>query len=538
MSKTTTKVRQNSPMKTHRGVVYSRAGGAAASQPLAVSAALEILRAGGTFIDAGIALSAVISVIEPGASQLGGDAFLITHHAKTKENLAFNGSGEAGHSATADAFEKTIDHHGARSATVPGTVSAWFAAHERYGKLSMAEILAPAIRYAEEGFPASRDFVMRIQGFLKLFPESNFFAEMGIDSNLAVGDLVVQKDLAKTLKLIATGGRDAFYKGEIADLIVSGTDGWFNHEDLAKHHTRVEAPLTVDYMGYKVHGQPPPTQGMILMEELLLVEKDDLKNLSEAERIHLMVEAKKIGFLDRNEILADPEFIPVDVARILSPEHIKNRRAEISMESAWNGPEGNTQEGSDTTYFIVADSEGNAVSWIQSVFHGFGSAFVPKGTGVLLNNRATGFNLEPDSPNLIEPGKRPAHTLNAWTVTKDSGELAYVGGTPGANIQVQSNFQLIVQLIDLGLSVQEACEYPRWQHLNGDSSAVETGVGTLQLESRFGEEVINQLKALGHDVLVLPEYGHGSAVQLLEILPNGTLAWGSDVRVDGQAAGI
>ncbi|NBQ98826.1 MAG: hypothetical protein EBU12_11550, partial [Microbacteriaceae bacterium] len=347
--------------------------------------------------------------------------------------------------------------------------------HERYGKLPMDQILAPAIRYAEEGFAATRDFVMRIQVFLKQFPEATFFNDMGINTSLAIGDLVIQKDLAKTLRLIATEGRDAFYKGAIADLIVEGTSGWFNHEDLAKHFTRVEKPLTVDYRGYQVHGQPPPTQGMILMEELLLVEDKDLKALSEVERVHLMVEAKKIGFLDRNEILADPDFTPVNVDRILSAEHIAARRKQIDMTKAWNGPEGNVAEGSDTTYFIVADSEGNAVSWIQSVFHGFGSAFIPKGTGVLLNNRATGFNLDSNHPNYIEPGKRPAHTLNAWTVTNNDGSLAYVGGTPGANIQVQSNFQLIVQLVDLGYTVQEAAEAPRWQHLIGDSSDLETG---------------------------------------------------------------
>ena len=525
-------------MKTHRGVVYSRNGGAAASQPLAVSAALEILRAGGSFIDAGIALSAVISVVEPGASQLGGDAFLITHHAKTKENLAFNGSGEAGHSATRDKFSDKIDHHGYRSSTVPGTVAAWFASHDRYGKLPIDVILAPAIRYAEQGFPASRDYVLRIQKFLEQFPGSNFFADMGIDTNLAIGDVVIQKDLAHTLKLIAANGRDGFYKGEVADKIVAGTEGWFNHEDLAKHETRVEPPLTATYRGYSVHGQPPPTQGMILLEELLLVEDKDLANLSEADRIHLMVEAKKIGFMDRNEIIADPEFVPVDTQRILSPEHIAMRRKQIDPAKAYNGPAGNTKEGSDTTYFIVADGEGNAVSWIQSVFHGFGSAFVPKGTGVLLNNRATGFSLEEDSPNLIVPGKRPAHTLNAWTITKTDGSLAFVGGTPGANIQVQTNFQLIVALIDLGMNVQEACEAARWQHLIGDSSDFETGEGKLQIEERVSAEVIEELKAKGHDVMMLAEYGHGSAVQLLKILDNGTQAWGSDVRVDGQAAGI
>lgn len=525
-------------MQTHRPIVYSRRGGAAASQPIAVAAALEILNKGGSFIDAGIALSATISVIEPGASQLGGDAFMITHHAATKENLAFNGSGEASHSAVPSAFSGAIDHHGVKSATVPGTVSAWFAAHERYGKLPIEIILAPAIRYAEEGFAATRDFVMRIANFKKMFPGNDFFSDMGIASNLAIGDLVIQKDLAQTLKLIASGGREAFYKGVIADQLVSGTAGWFNHQDLASHQTRVEKPLSVEYRGYRVHGQPPPTQGMILMEELRLVAGDDIASLSQLERIHLMVEAKKLAFLDRNEILADPEFIPVDVQRILSDEHIKSRRAQISSEKAWNGPGAEVSEGSDTTYFIVADGEGNAVSWIQSVFHGFGAAFVPKGTGILLNNRATGFDLDPQSPNLIEPGKRPAHTLNAWTVTNSDGSLKYVGGTPGANIQVQTNFQLITSLIDLGLNVQETCEAPRWQHLNGDQSAVETGAGTLQIEGRFGEEVISALKAKGHEILILPDYGHGSSGQLLEIKPNGTMCWGSDVRVDGLAAGI
>ncbi len=525
-------------MQTHRPIVYSRRGGAAASQPIAVAAALEILNKGGSFIDAGIALSATISVVEPGASQLGGDAFLITHHAATKENLAFNGSGEASHGAVPSAFESAIELHGPRSATVPGTVSAWFAAHDRYGQLPMTDILAPAIRYADEGFAATRDFVMRIANFKKLFPRNDFFSEMGIDGNLAIGDLVIQKDLAKTLRLIAEGGRDAFYKGEIADLIVSGTNGWFSQEDLAKHQTRVEKPLSVDYRGFRVYGQPPPTQGMILMEELRLVEKDDLSSLTEADRIHLMVEAKKLAFLDRNEILADPEFIPVDVARILSDEHIKSRRAQINPQKAWNGTGAEVTEGSDTTYFIVADSEGNAVSWIQSVFHGFGSAFVPKGTGILLNNRGTGFDLDPASPNLIEPGKRPAHTLNAWTVTNADGSLRYVGGTPGANIQVQTNFQLITQLIDLKMNVQESCEAPRWQHLNGDSSSLEDGQGTLQIEARVREEVINQLKEKGHQILVLGDYGHGSAVQLMEVKENGTMCWGSDVRVDGLAAGI
>jgi len=197
-------------------------------------------------------------------------------------------------------------------------------------------------------------------------------------------------------------------------------------------------------------------------------------------------------------------------------------------------------EGSDTTYFIVADADGNAVSWIQSVFHGFGSSWVVPGTGMILNNRLTGFNLDSHSPNFIEPGKRPAHTLQAFTVTNMDGSLKYVGGTPGANVQVQTNFQLITGLIDDNFSVQEAAEAPRWMHLSDPStSAVNEEVkGVLSIESRFGEDVITELKSRGHELNVLSEYGHASSVQVLEVLPNGTFAFGSDPRSPGQAAGL
>ncbi len=197
-------------------------------------------------------------------------------------------------------------------------------------------------------------------------------------------------------------------------------------------------------------------------------------------------------------------------------------------------------EGSDTTYFLVADSDGNAVSWIQSVFHGFGSSWVIPGTGIILNNRLTGFSLNPASPNIVEPGKRPAHTLNAFTAVNPDGSLHLVGGTPGANIQVQTNLQLITNLVDLKMNVQEATEAPRWQHLNapGQSSAVETGSGVLEIENRVSSAVIDELRAKGHDVRLLAAWGHGSSVQLMQVLPNKTYAFGSDPRCEGHASGI
>ena len=526
-------------MQTGRSVVYAKNGGAAASQPLAVSAAISILKQGGTFIDAAIALSAVICVVEPGASHLGGDAFLVTHHAASKTNLAFNGSGEGSHAATPDAYKDGIPLHGYKSGTVPGLVSTWFEAHARYGKLPMATLLEHAIDYAKNGFPANTGFVRRIAGHLAIAPDTHVFKNMGIDVNVKIGDLVVQKDLAQSLREIATGGRAAFYEGRIAQQLIKGSDGWFNAEDLKAHTTRVLDPLSVKYRNLTIYGQPPPTQGMILMEELLLNERFNVASLSESERIHVGVESKKIGFADRNQILGDPEFIDVNVQQILAKENIDTRLAQISMDSALSdiAP---VAEGSDTTYFLVADKDGNAVSWIQSVFHGFGSSWIIPDTGILLNNRLTGFSLDPNSPNVIAPGKRPAHTLNAFTAVNSDGTLHLVGGTPGANIQVQSNLQLIVNIVDLKMDVQEATEAPRWQHLSlpGQSSEEELGRGVLEIENRVPTAVLDQLRAKGHDARPLAAWGHGSAVQLMQVLPNGSFAFGSDPRCEGHASGI
>jgi gamma-glutamyltranspeptidase/glutathione hydrolase len=526
-------------MQTGRSVVYAKNGGAAASQPLAVSAAISILKQGGSFIDAAIALSAVICVVEPGASHLGGDAFLVTHHAASKTNLAFNGSGEGSHAATPDAYKDGIPRHGYKSGTVPGLVSTWFEVHARYGKLPMAALLEHAIDYAENGFPANTGFVRRIEGHLAITPGTTVFKDMGIDVNVEIGDVVIQKNLAQSLREIAAGGRAAFYEGRIAQQLIKGSEGWFNAEDLKAHTTRVLDPLSVKYRDLTVYGQPPPTQGMILMEELLLNERFDVASLSEVDRIHVGVESKKLGFADRNAILGDPEFIEVNVQKILSKENIDARLSQISMSTAANdiAP---VSEGSDTTYFLVADKDGNAVSWIQSVFHGFGSSWVIPETGILLNNRLTGFSLDPSSPNIIAPGKRPAHTLNAFTVVNADGTLNIVGGTPGANIQVQSNLQLIVNLVDLKMNVQEAIETPRWQHLKeaGQSSEEETGSGVLEIEDRVSPEVLEGLRAKGHEVKAIAPWGHGSSVQLMQVLPNGTFAFGSDPRCEGQASAL
>ena len=527
-------------MQTHRGIVVAGRAGVAASQPLAVSAALQILTRGGSCVDAAIAASAVISVVEPWNSHLGGDAFCIHHHASSRTNMAFNGSGEAPHGATTDAFPGGIPLHGFESATIPGLVSTWFAAHALHGRLPVATLLEPAIAYARDGFPAGKRLVKKVHEHQELLNAHASLDSLGIPTNVSLGDIIRQPELAMTLETIARNGRDGFYGGRIADLIVDASGGWFSHDDLAGHKTRVLQPIAGRYRDLIVHGQPPPSQGMILIEELLLADGYPLADITAAQRTHLLVEAKKLAFADRNRFLGDPEWRDIAVEQLFDTMHIARRRAEIDPFFAAGTHIPTAEEGSDTTYFVIVDDAGDAISWIQSVFHNFGSAWMPMGTGVLFNNRLTGFSLDPMSPNSLAPGKRPAHTLNAWLATHLDGRLAYVGGTPGGHIQVQTNLQLLVNAVDLGMDVQQAVEAPRWQHLSaaGAVSSEETGHGILEIEDRVDASLVTELRERGHDVRLIGPWEHGSATQLMQVLPSGAYAFGSDPRCDGHAAGI
>lgn len=517
-----------------RGLVVAKNGAVATSQPLATAAGLAVLARGGSFADAAIAASAVLCVVEPWNSHLGGDAFLIVHAAKTRETLAYNGSGAAPKSATRTRYRPPLPIHGARAATVPGLVDAWFTLHERHGALPIAELLAPAIGYAREGYPAGPRAVKKFAEFAHL----TTIGALGTKTP-RLGETVVQPELAWSLEELARNGRAAFYSGAIAEKIVAASGGHFSLDDLAAHRTRVLPPLSVGYRGLTVHCQPPPSQGMILAQELALAQGFALSERTEAERTHLLVECKKRAFADRFAHLADPEWHEIPLETLLSEPYLEKRRAEIG-EQATAVTAGALDEGQDTTYFLVADSHGNAVSFIQSIFHNFGSAWIPEGTGILFNNRLTGFSLDPASPNVLEPGKRPAHTLNAWLATHPDGSLALVGGTPGANVQVQTNLQLIVNVLDLGLDPQEAVERPRWQHSSdgGNTGQSEEGRGVLELEDRAPAALFGELVEHGHDLRPIGPWAHGSAAQLLQVLPDGAYAVGSDPRCDGHAGGL
>jgi len=526
---------------SHRGVVVASRGAVASSQPLATAAGLAVLERGGSFADAAIAMSAVLCVVEPWNSHLGGDAFLIVHDAESRTNTAFNGSGEAPARATPESFPDGIPLHGPRATTVPGLVSTWFAFHERHGTRPIAELLRTAISYASDGFPAGPRMLLKFAGAATLLAANPSLAALGAGPDVRLGQTIVQPDLAWTLEQIARNGRDAFYRGEIMRKMVDASEGWTTDSDFTNHRTRIEPPISTRYRHLTVHGQPPPSQGMILIEELAIANGWDLRSWSETDRIHALVEAKKCAFADRNAFLCDPEFHSIPLEKLLGQSSIAARRAGIAHDrAADNCPPATIDEGADTTYFLVRDNNGNSVSFIQSVFHNFGAAWIAEGTGVLFNNRATGFSTAPESVNAIAPGKRPAHTLNAWLATHDDGSLALVGGTPGGHIQVQTNLQLIVNSVDLELDPQAAVEAPRWQHLaaGGSVSSEESGPGILEIEDRADPAVVDALRSRGHDIRPIGAWAHGSAAQLLQVLPSGASAVGSDPRCDGHAAGL
>jgi gamma-glutamyltranspeptidase / glutathione hydrolase len=539
----------------HRGVVVAKNGMVAASQPLAVSAGLNALQQGGSFADAAIAASAVLCVVEPYASHLGGDAFIIVYDAPTGATIALNGSGAAPAAATPDRFAGGIPMRGIAAASVPGLVDAWEVLHERWGRTPVAELLAPAISYAGDGFPLAVRSAQRFGAAADIFGAFPETADALLtDGEMpAPGATIVQPDLAWTLEQIAAGGANAFYRGEITNRMLAyseGAGGLFSAEDFANYRTQVGEPIRTSYRGYTVHGQPPVSQGHILLQMLNLVEGFDLAGAghNSADAIHLQVEAKKLAFADRAAYLGDPKFVSVPMETLLSKGYADARRGMIDRnKAAYHVSAGAIDH--DTTYFCVVDGDGSAVSFIQSVFWGFGCGAVARGTGVLFNNRMTGFSLDPASPNVLAPGKRTAHTLNAYVVTRDDtssrrsggtarAELAWVGGTPGGDVQVQSNLQVLCNVIDFGMNPQAAVEAPRWQHGGSVGAADEPGARVLAVEDRVPASVFDELASRGHRVEPLGPWSHGSAYQLIAVDPaTGALMGGSDPRVDGHAAG-
>lgn len=532
----------------HRPAVLGTRGMVCSSHYLASLAGIRILQEGGNAVDAAIAVAAALALVEPHMSGPGGDGYLMIHRGDTGEVRCVNGTGAAPSGATRERYVPGIPHKGIRSASVPGLVSAWLLAHQEDGLLPLAQVFAPACELAEAGFAVTPRLAAALQAEAALGsplfthpPSAAVFAPGG--APLAAGEICRNPDYAATLRALAREGGSAFYRGRFAagllELSAAG-DGCFAPRDLESQGAFRQEPITVTYRGHEVLEYPPNSSGHVLLEELNLIERFDLPSMGllSPESIHVMIEAKKLAFADRERYLADPDWVDVPLAWLLSKEYAAERSrlidpARAAIDAAAGAPEAREE----TTCFCVADRWRNAVCVLQSLQSAFGSGLVVEGTGVLLNNRMTYWHLDEGHPDVLAPGKRVRHTMNPYMVRKD-GRLVLVGGTPGADTQVQTNMQVISHVLDFGLSVQEAVEAPRWRHTQDgtESEWPHTCADALLLEGRFPEPTRRALADRGHRIEVIGDWAASGSQQMIAIEPEtGVMAGGSDPRRDGMA---
>jgi gamma-glutamyltranspeptidase/glutathione hydrolase len=426
-----------------RSAVYGQNGMVCSNSPLAASVGLRVMQDGGNAFDAALAVAAVESVTIVPACGLGGDSFILVYEAATGKVTNINSSGVAASGAEAEFYRSQglalMPITGPHSVSVPGEVAAWEAMHQGFCTVPFAELLAPAIRYAERGFPVPPRIARSFSGNAELLARFTASADIYLGNGgrpPRVGEVLVNRDLANSMRQVAEGGADAFYRSDLTAQMVDGLNnagGLFTVDDFAGHRADVGEPISTSYRGHTVYQTRPPSQGFLLLEMLNIVSGHDLSSMTPnaADSIHLLVEAKKIAYSDRNRLAGDPEFVDWPLEGLLSAEYADMRRDQIHpfQAGAEVRPLMPVDGLGDTTYFCVADGDGNAVSWVHSLSNGFGSGVVAPGTGVLFNNRAgRGFSLEPDHPNVIEPGKRTMHTLNCYLTTVD-GQVSIIGGT-------------------------------------------------------------------------------------------------------------
>ena len=531
-----------------RSEVIARHAMAATSQPLATQAALDIMRQGGNAIDAAIAANACLGLMEPTSCGIGGDLFVIVWDAKTRKLYGLNASGRSPKSLTLDEFQrrglKQIPPFGPLPVTVPGCVDGWFELHKRFGKLPMSKVLAPAIRYAEEGFPVSEVIARGWAGGVRLrrYPG---FADTFLPGGRAPrkGDLFRNPKLAKTLRMIAQGGRDAYYRGDIArtiDAYMKQHGGFLRYDDLATHRSEWVEPVSSSYRGYRLWELPPNGQGIAAIQILNILEGFDIgrAGFGSADHVHWFVEAKKLAFEDRAKFYADPAFVRVPVERLISKAYADERRTLIRPVAARAYPAGDMgPEEGDTIYLTTADAERNMVSLIQSNYRGFGSGMCPTGLGFCLQDRGELFDLEPGRNNSYEPGKRPFHTIIPAFVTKEGKPFMSFGVMGGAT-QPQGHAQIMVNIVDFKMNFQEAGDAPRIVHSGSSQPTGQrmTDGGHVHLETGFGWETVRSLLRRGHHVdFALGVYG---GYQAIGYDPKRDVYFGaSESRKDGQAAG-
>lgn len=533
-----------------RSEVIAPHGMAATSQPLATQIALDILKKGGSAVDAAIAANAALGLMEPTGCGIGGDLFAIVWDAGGKELTGLNASGRAPALMTLEYFRQNgldrIPPFGPLPVSVPGAVDGWFELHGRYGKLPMSEILAPAIAYARDGFPVSEVIAHYFKGNERRISQYPGFAETFMPNGRvpAKGELFRNPRLAKTYEMIAEGGRDAFYKGEIArkiDDYMTEQGGLLRYEDLAAHESEWVTPVSTNYRGWDVYELPPNGQGIAALQILNILEGYDIASmgLDSPEYLHLLVEAKKLAFEDRAKYYVDMDFAEVPVAQLVSKEYAAERRALIDPDKAAKSyPAGDMMlEQGDTIYLTVADSDGNMVSLIQSNYRGMGSGMTPGELGFVLQDRAELFALDENHANVVEPGKRPFHTIIPAFVMKDGKPLMSFG-LMGGSMQPQGHAQIVVNMVDFGMNLQEAGDAARVNHTGSSSptgSTMSDG-GVVHLEAGFGERTRKALEAKGHTLG--PSNGSFGGYQAIMWDEDEAVYYGaSEVRKDGQAAG-
>lgn len=530
---------------SRRSTVFARRGMVASSQPLASQAGIDILALGGNAADAAVAAAAALNVTEPTSTGLGGDCFALFYEAATQQISALNGSGRAPAALTldrlrADGFGDGLPPFHAHTVTVPGACAGWADLIERCGSLPLPVVLAPAIQLAEDGFPVA--------------PITAFFWQRGAERQLRSapggaelmlhgraprpGELFRNRGLARTLRTIGKQGVGAFYEGEIAQAIaqaVQAAGGVLALSDLQAHRSTWEAAISTSYRGYQVWEAPPNGQGLAALLALNLLEDYQIAGTDPlgAERLHLVAEALRLAFADARWYVADPEFSPAPLSDLVSKQYANERRKQIDpRRAAKHQPVGKPAPASDTVYLSVVDGDGNACSFINSNYMGFGTGIVPEGWGFSLQNRGHGFSLDADHPNVLAPGKRPYHTIIPGMVTRGDGSLYASFGVMGGFMQPQGHVQVLMAMIDDGLDPQAALDRPR-------ICLTEASPGSpLALEAGVPQATLDKLASMGHQVESVS--GHQRALfgrgQIITRDPaTGVLAGGSDPRADGAA---
>ena len=541
-----------------RSEVIATHGMAATSHPLVSQVALDVLKRGGTAVDAAIAANATMGLMEPTGNGVGGDLFAIVWDAKSQKLHGLNGSGRSPQSLTLARLREElrklgttqIPPRGPLPVSVPGTVDGWFELHGKFGKLPMKELLQPAIRYAREGFPVTEVIAEGWAANARLLTQYPNYAATFMPGGRAPrkGEVFRNPLLANTLGAIAEGGRDAFYKGEIAqriDKYMRANGGYLTAADLAAHHSEWVEPVSTNYRGYDVWELPPNTQGVAALEMLNILEPYDLKAMGfgSPEYLHLFVEAKKLAFEDRARVFADPEFAKIPLATLLSKDYAAKRRKLITDRAALEYPvdrslvnPGAIDQG-DTIYMSVADEAGNMVSLIQSNYRGMGSGMTPDGCGFILQDRGELFSLKDGHPNVYAPGKRPFHTIIPAFVTR-GGKPWLSFGVMGGAMQPQGHVQILVNLIDFGMNLQEAGDAPRVRH-DGSSEPTDEVMrdgGQVILEMGASPATVKALEARGHKVKVENDGDFGGYQAILRD-EHGVYFGASESRKDGAAQG-